>query len=58
MFNYFKRFLWTPQFWALIGLIGCGAGLYFQRIANNGMGLWLMGLIFLGAAYVERKEAR
>jgi hypothetical protein len=50
----FKKFLWTSNFWALIGFIGCGSGLYFQKMAQNGMGLWLLGLIFLGAAYVER----
>ena len=41
---------------ALIGLVGCGSGLYFQRLAGNGLGLWFLGLIFLGAAYVERVE--
>jgi hypothetical protein len=50
----FKKFLWTSNFWALIGFIGCGSGLYFQKMAQNGMGLWLLGLIFLGAAYFER----
>ena len=53
-----KKFLWTPAFWALFGLVGCAAGLYFQNLARNGMGLWFLGLIFFGAAYVERKEAR
>jgi hypothetical protein len=51
-----KKFLWTPTFWALIGLVGCGAGLYFQRVAQNGMGLWFLGLVFLGAAYLERTQ--
>jgi hypothetical protein len=51
-----KKFLWTPAFWALIGLVGCGSGLYFQRLAGNGMGLWFLGLIFLGAAYLERSQ--
>jgi hypothetical protein len=50
----FKKFLWTSNFWALIGFIGCGSGLYFQKMAQNGMGLWLLGLIFFGAAYIER----
>jgi hypothetical protein len=53
-----KKFLWTPAFWTLIGLVGCCSGLYFQKQAGNGLGLWFLGLIFLGAAYVERKEAR
>jgi hypothetical protein len=56
--NRLSSFLWTPPFWALIGLAGCASGLYFQKMAGNGMGLWLMGLIFLGCAYVERQEAR
>jgi hypothetical protein len=50
----FKRFLWTSNFWALIGFIGCCSGLYFQKMAQNGMGLWFLGLVFLGAAYLER----
>jgi hypothetical protein len=50
----FKKFLWTSNFWALIGFIGCTSGLYFQKMAQNGMGLWLLGLVFLGAAYIER----
>jgi hypothetical protein len=58
MSKHFKNFLWTPHFWALIGLFGCASGLYFQQLAGSGMGLWLMGLIFFGAAYVERQEAR
>jgi hypothetical protein len=49
-----KRFLWTPPFWALVGMVGCTSGLYFQRLAGNGLGLWLLGLVFLGAAYIER----
>jgi hypothetical protein len=51
----FKKFLWTPGFWAVIGVFGCVAGLYFQRVAQNGMGLWFLGLVFLGAAYLERE---
>ena len=51
-----RRFLWTPTFWALIGLFGCGTGLCFQKLAGNGMGLWFLGLVFLGAAYLERFE--
>ncbi|HEY3394793.1 MAG TPA: hypothetical protein VGK58_18955 [Lacipirellulaceae bacterium] len=50
----FKKFLWTSNFWALIGFIGCCSGLYFQKMAQNGMGLWVLGLVFLGAAYLER----
>jgi hypothetical protein len=49
-----KKFLWTPAFWALLGLFGCGTGLYFQQAAENGMGLWFLGLMFLGVAYLER----
>lgn len=49
-----KKFLWTPKFWALLGIFGCATGLYFQRVASNGSGLWCLGLIFLGAAYLER----
>jgi|SoiMethySBSTD1v2_1073268.scaffolds.fasta_scaffold1046107_2 hypothetical protein len=56
MSKFWKKFLWTPQFWALLGFLGCATGLYFQRVANNGSGLWCLGLIFLGAAYVERKD--
>jgi len=56
MKKYFTKFLWTPGFWALIGLFGCGTGLYFQRLAGNGMGLWFLGLVFLGAAYIERTQ--
>jgi len=58
MKKHWKKFLWSPAFWAVIGIIGCCSGLYFQRLAGNGMGLWLLGLVFLGAAYVERSEAR
>ena len=53
-----KKFLWSPHFWALMGFLGCASGLYFQRLAGNGMGLWLLGLVFFGAAYVERSEGR
>lgn len=53
-----KKFLWTWRFWMLVGVFGCVTGLYFQRIAGNGLGLWFMGLVFLGAAYVERADAR
>jgi TatA/E family protein of Tat protein translocase len=51
-----KKFLWTWKFWALLGIVGCVSGLYFQRVAANGSGLWCLGLIFLGAAYLEQKE--
>jgi hypothetical protein len=53
-----KKFLWSWQFWGVIGLLGCASGFYFQGLAGNGLGLWFMGLVFLGAAYVERKETR
>ena len=52
----FKKFLWTPTFWAVLGVVGCTTGLYFQGVANNGSGLWCLGLIFLGAAYIERND--
>ena len=52
----FKKFLWTSKFWALLGLVGCASGLYFQRVAANGSGLWCLGLMFLGAAYLEHQE--
>ena len=51
-----KGFLWTAPFLALVGLFGCVAGLYFQRLAGNGLGLWFLGLVFLGAAYLERTQ--
>src|SRR5215217_6497559 len=50
-----KKFLWTSKFWALLGLLGCASGLYFQRVAANGSGLWCLGLVFLGAAYLEQQ---
>jgi hypothetical protein len=53
-----KKFLWSHHFWALIGIVGCCSGLYFQRLAGNGLGLWFLGLVFLGAAYVERADVR
>ena len=56
MREHFKKFLWTSKFWALLGLIGLVSGLYFQRVAANGSGLWCLGLIFLGAAYLEQQE--
>jgi hypothetical protein len=49
-----KKFLWSANFWALIGVIGCASGFYFQGVAGNGLGLWFMGLVFLGLSYVER----
>ena len=51
-----KKFLWTPQFWALLGIFGCVTGWYFQGVANNGSGLWCLGLVFLGAAYLEHND--
>ncbi len=56
MTKLFKKFLWTSNFWALIGFVGCGSGLYFQKMAQNGMGLWFLGLVFLGAAWLERSQ--
>jgi TatA/E family protein of Tat protein translocase len=56
MREHFKRFLWTSKFWAMLGLIGLVSGLYFQRVAANGSGLWCLGLMFLGAAYLEQQE--
>ncbi len=49
-----KKFLWTPQFWAVLGIFGCTTGWYFQGVAANGSGLWCLGLMFLGAAYLEK----
>jgi hypothetical protein len=49
-----KKFLWSPAFWATLGIFGCATGLYFQGVANNGSGLWCLGLVFLGAAYIEK----
>ena len=56
MREHFKKFLWTWKFWAVLGLVGCVSGLYFQRVAANGSGLWCLGLIFLGAAYLEQQD--
>jgi hypothetical protein len=56
MREHFKKFLWTSKFWALLGLVGCVSGLYFQRVAANGSGLWCLGLMFLGAAYLEQQD--
>jgi len=54
MTEHLKKFLWTPKFWAALGVLGCTTGLYFQGAANNGSGLWCLGLMFLGAAYLEQ----
>ncbi|MFO0790639.1 MAG: hypothetical protein U0805_14380 [Pirellulales bacterium] len=54
MTKHLKKFLWSPGFWATLGILGCTTGLYFQRVAANGSGLWCLGLIFLGAAYLEK----
>ena len=51
-----KKFVWTPKFWAMLGILGCISGAYFQRVASNGCGLWCLGLLFLGAAYLEQHE--
>src|SRR3954463_12126982 len=56
MREHFKKFLWTSKFWAMLGLVGLVSGLYFQRVAANGSGLWCLGLMFLGAAYLEQQE--
>ena len=56
MTEHLKKFLWSPAFWAMLGILGCTTGLYFQRVAANGSGLWCLGLVFLGAAYLERKD--
>jgi hypothetical protein len=49
-----KKFVWSSNFWAVIGVIGCVTGFYFQGAAGNGLGLWFMGLVFFGAAYIEK----
>jgi hypothetical protein len=51
-----KKFLWSPSFLALIGVIGCCTGFFFQGVAGNGLGLWFLGLVFFGAAYVEKSN--
>jgi hypothetical protein len=51
-----KKFLWSSNFWAVIGVIACVAGFYFQGVAGNGLGLWFLGLVFFGAAYIERTQ--
>jgi hypothetical protein len=50
----FKKFLWSPKFCVLLGIVGCTTGLYFQGVAANGSGLWCLGLIFLGVAYLDK----
>jgi hypothetical protein len=50
----FKKFLWSPKFCVLLGVVGCATGLYFQGVAANGSGLWCLGLIFLGVAYLDK----
>ena len=54
MKKHFKKFMWSPAFWAVLGIFGCATGFYFQGVAANGSGLWCLGLIFLGAAYLEQ----
>jgi hypothetical protein len=51
-----KKFLWSSNFWALIGVFACVTGFYFQGAAGNGLGLWFLGLVFFGAAYIERTQ--
>ena len=43
---FWKKFMWTWRFWMLVGIVGCVSGLYFQRLAGNGLGLWFLGLVF------------
>jgi Sec-independent protein translocase protein TatA len=50
----FKKFMWSPAFCAILGVVGCATGFYFQGVAANGSGLWCLGLIFLGAAYLDK----
>src|SRR5258707_12957706 len=45
MREHLKKFLWTSKFWAMLGLLGLVSGLYFQRVAANGSGLWCLGLM-------------
>jgi hypothetical protein len=56
MRKHWNKFLWSSKFWALLGVVGLASGLYFQRVAANGSGLWCLGLIFLGAAYLEKRD--
>jgi hypothetical protein len=56
MKKFWKKFLWSSHFWALIGVLACVAGFYFQGAAGNGLGLWFMGLVFFGAAYIEKQQ--
>jgi sec-independent protein translocase protein TatA len=56
MRKHWNKFLWSARFWAVLGIVGCVSGLYFQRVAANGSGLWCLGLIFLGAAYLEKRD--
>jgi mttA/Hcf106 family protein len=56
MRKHWNKFLWSARFWAVLGIVGCASGLYFQRVAANGSGLWCLGLIFLGAAYLEKRD--
>lgn len=49
-----QSFLWSPKFCVLLGIVGCATGLYFQGVAANGSGLWCLGLIFLGVAYLDK----
>ena len=54
MKSLWKKFVWSPAFWAMLGIVGCVSGLFFQGVAGNGSGLWCLGLVFLGAAYIEK----
>jgi hypothetical protein len=56
MKKHWKKFLWSSNFWAVIGVFACVAGFYFQGAAGNGLGLWFLGLVFFGAAYIEKTQ--
>ena len=51
-----KRFLWSWGFWAAVGVLACVSGLTFQKLAGNGLEVWLIGIVFFAAAYVERHD--
>ena len=50
----FQQFLWSRKSCVLLGIVGCITGLYFQGVANNGSGLWCLGLIYMGVAYLDK----
>ena len=49
-----KKFLWSPAFWATIGVFGCVTGLYFQASPTTAPACGAWALMFLGAAYIEK----